>query len=143
MEILAVGNEEALRRVFDFGDLVLNYTAISNTVYNWEFWMEQLRRNPQLLLFAQKNGEIVGAVCGWVGKDNNVTVGMVAVGEAHRRQGIGKRLMTELVRRIKAEGHPTIALGAAKEAEGFYLKFPRKRPRTCGDFHAGEKPTGS
>lgn len=121
MEIHTVENEETLRRVFDFGDHVLNYTALGHTVYKWEFWTEQFRRNPNLLLYAQTNGEIVGAVCGWVGQDNNVTVGMVAVAEAHRRQGIGKCLMDELVRRVKAAGHRTIALGARKEAEGFYL----------------------
>jgi GNAT superfamily N-acetyltransferase len=122
MEIQTVENEETLRRVYDFGDLILNYTVLGNTVYNWEFWTEQLHRNPHLLLYAQKNGEIVGAVWGWVGQDNGVTVGMVAVDEAHRRQGIGKRLMDELVCRVKAAGYRTMALGAAKEEEGFYRK---------------------
>jgi GNAT superfamily N-acetyltransferase len=47
---------------------------------------------------------------------------MVAVDAAHRGRGIGRSLMAELVRRVKAAGHPLIALGARKEAEGLYLK---------------------
>ena len=146
MEIQTVENEETLRRVFDFGDLILNYTALGHTVYNWEFWTEQFRRNPHLLLYAQRQGELVGAVCGWVGQDNNVTVGMVAVAEAHRRQGIGKSLMDELVRRVKSAGHRTVALGASKEAEGFYLRcgfyptlFLQSRRHSLSELRARNK----
>jgi AraC-like DNA-binding protein/GNAT superfamily N-acetyltransferase len=121
IELRTVENEETLRLVHDFGDLILNYTALGRTVYNGKFWTEQLRRNPHLLLYAQQRGEIVGAVFGWVGQDNNVTVGLAAVGEAHRRHGIGKSLVDELAGRARAAGHRTIALGAEKGTERFYL----------------------
>ena len=115
-------DEKTLRRVYDFGDLIVNYTVHSDTLYTWKFWKNQLHANPQLLLYSEDTGGVVGAVWGWVEPNNNVTVGMVAVDEKHRRQGFGKRLMNELVKQVKESGRHTIALGALEESEDFYIK---------------------
>jgi AraC-like DNA-binding protein/N-acetylglutamate synthase-like GNAT family acetyltransferase len=121
MRIGTVENESVLRRVYDFGDYILNYTHLDEFLYSWGFWSEQHSLNPQFLLYAAEAEIVCGAVWGWVGDNNNVTAGLVAVAEGYRRQGIGKRLITELASRVKEHGHPIIALGARQEAEGFYL----------------------
>lgn len=122
MEIKTVSDEVTLRLVYDFGDLILNSTMHSDSLYDWEFWKNHFQGNPHLLLFVEDTDGIVGAVWGWVNPNNNVTVGMVAVDEKHRKRGIGQRLMKELVKRVKKSRHRIIALGTLQESEDFYIK---------------------
>ena len=122
MDTCVVPDRQTLRRVYDFGDRILNYTAHGNTLYSWEFWIEQWEKNPHLLLYSANSEVTVGAVWGWVTSDGNVTVGMIAVEEGHRKTGVGGRLMKDLVQRVRDSGHKIIALGALQESEEFYLK---------------------
>jgi ribosomal protein S18 acetylase RimI-like enzyme len=64
---------------------------------------KKVRRDPDMFLLAEDNGQIIGAVVG--GFDGRR--GMVyhlAVAESHRRLGVGTILMDELERRLKAKG---------------------------------------
>ena len=64
-----------------------------------------------------------GAVAGVVTANRYGTVAyvaMMAVSPQFRKNGLGTRLMTELVGRLDREGHRTLLLDARKEAEGIY-----------------------
>jgi hypothetical protein len=74
-----------------------------------------------LLAYALREGRIVGCVLASV-EDDHVLVGPTAVAESYRHAGIGSALLREVEAQTKAIGHDTLMLGAAEEAEGFYLK---------------------
>jgi ribosomal protein S18 acetylase RimI-like enzyme len=65
--------------------------------------VKKLQRDPDLFLVAEDGGKIIGTVIG--GYDGRR--GMIhhlAVDQAYRQRGIGKMLMDEVERRMKAKG---------------------------------------
>ncbi len=64
---------------------------------------KKLERDPDLFLVAEIGAELVGTVIGgFEGRRGHVY--HLAVAEAYRRRGIGRRLMTELEARLRAKG---------------------------------------
>lgn len=122
IEVMTVSDELTLRRLYDFGNRLLNFTSLATTRYEYPGWQKLFRETPQLLLYTESDSVITGSVCGRIDESNNITVCLVAVREDCRRRGIGKALMTELVRRVKSMGFKVIALGARPGTEGFYTK---------------------
>ena len=88
-----------------------------------EEWLGHLRRNNNLLLYAESNGKVVGIVFGFIENNGNMTAGIVAVDERLRNRGVAREMMLLLEERAKACGIRLIALGAVQAAEGFYAKL--------------------
>jgi len=64
---------------------------------------KKLRRDPDLFLVAEENGDLVGAVMG--GFDGRrAIVYHLAVEPGHRRKGLGSQLMAEMEVRLKTKG---------------------------------------
>jgi ribosomal protein S18 acetylase RimI-like enzyme len=69
----------------------------------------KLRVRPDLFLVAEDNGVVVGTVM--VGYDGHRGwINYLGVEPAHRQQGIGRALMVEAERLLRAEGCPKINL---------------------------------
>jgi len=86
---------------------------------------KKLRRDPDLFLVAEADGELVGTVVG--GFDGRR--GMVyhlAVARPFREQGIGDKLMDELERRLRAKGCIRCYLLVTTENESA-MRFYEKR----------------
>lgn len=64
---------------------------------------KKLRRDPDLFLVAENEGEIVGAVLGGYDGRRGL-VYHLAVDDRFRRRALGRRLMDELERRLKQKG---------------------------------------
>ncbi len=64
---------------------------------------KKLLRDPDLFLLAEEEGRIIGSVIGGFDGRRGI-IYHLAVEESYRRQGIGKRLMDEVERRLAAKG---------------------------------------
>lgn len=91
--------------------------------YTHEFWAQRLGERPELLLYARDGDVVCGSVFAWAEGNGSVTIAHCCVDEAYRDRGIGKALMLEAERRIRALGYRGIALGALEGAERFYEKL--------------------
>jgi len=69
----------------------------------------KLKVDPDLFLVGVKNGEIVASVMGGY-EGHRGWINYLAVHPAHRRKGLGKKIMVEVENRIKAMGSPKINL---------------------------------
>lgn len=93
--------------------------------YSRDFWIDKLNELPELLLCAKDGDKVCGFVLAW-NDHGTITAATVGIDKEYRGQGIGKALMLELERRVKALGYHGIALGAGEGAEGFYEKLGYK-----------------
>jgi len=93
--------------------------------YSRKFWVEKMNELPELLLYAKDGDVICGSVFAWV-DNGGVTVAHCCVDHAYRGKGIGRALMLEVEKRVKALGYHSIALGAVEGTEGFYEKLGYK-----------------
>ncbi len=109
---------EELKQVYAFAVAVLGLPTAKHTL---EYYTQQLAIAPTLLIYVRYEGRIIGCMMGSI-EDDHVLVGPVAVAESYRGRGIGKAMVKELEARSKQLGHHTLILGAAEEAEPFYLK---------------------
>ena len=82
-----------------------------------------MNAHPELILYAETDGNIIGITPSFLEENGNITVGIVAVDEKYRKQGIAKALLSEVERRAWHFGAKLIALGSAETAEGFYQKL--------------------
>ncbi|MCL5952530.1 MAG: GNAT family acetyltransferase [Chloroflexi bacterium] len=64
---------------------------------------KKLLRDPDLFLLAEEEGRIIGSVIGGFDGRRGI-IYHLAVEDSYRRQGIGKRLMDEVERRLAAKG---------------------------------------
>jgi DNA-binding transcriptional MerR regulator/ribosomal protein S18 acetylase RimI-like enzyme len=74
-----------------------------------------------LLLVAEESGSLAGAALGFVSSGSEVTLRILAVAAARRRQGIGRALLRAFEASAIRVGATRISLGADAEA-GFYLR---------------------
>ncbi|MEW6231160.1 MAG: GNAT family acetyltransferase [Chloroflexota bacterium] len=86
---------------------------------------KKLERDRDLFLVAEEDGAVVGAVMGgWDGRRGWVY--HLAVDRARQRNGIGRQLMAELERRLRAKGALKINLQVYRDnvaAQEFYQKL--------------------
>jgi DNA-binding CsgD family transcriptional regulator/N-acetylglutamate synthase-like GNAT family acetyltransferase len=108
---------DELKQVYAFAASVLGLPTARHTL---EYYVEQFRVTPQLMVTARRKSLIVGCVLASIEGDH-VLVGPVAVAENVRRQGVGAAMLAEVERQAKALGQTTLILGALEEAEEFYL----------------------
>ena len=86
-------------------------------------WEARLHLHPELIVFAQINGQVVGIAPSFLEDNGNVTVDAIAVDRRYRMQGIASALMVEVERQSKVIGARMVALGANEAAEDFYQKL--------------------
>lgn len=97
------------------------HVGISDTL---EETAKKLRRDPDLFLVAEAEGQIIGTVIGGFDGRRGM-VYHVAVAASHRGSGLGRALMAEIEQRLKAKGCLKVYLMVAPEnadAIGFYEK---------------------
>ena len=68
---------------------------------------EKIKEEPELLLIAEDENKVVGAVIGNYGW--RVSIDHLAVDKAYRGEGIGKKLLKNIKKALKAKG-ATVAL---------------------------------
>ena len=109
---------ETVKKIFP--DSSIDYDGEGK--YSRKFWIEQLNKLPELLLYAKSDDKICASVFAW--EDNNsITVAHCGVLEEYHRKGIGKALVLEIEKRIKNLGYDSIALGSVENVEKFYEKL--------------------
>ena len=108
---------EQLKQVWSFAVSILDLPTGKHTL---QHYTEQLAKTPSLLVLAEQDDRICGCVLASI-EDDHVMVGPVAVAEDLRRRGIGSAMIREVETRAKEIGQSTLILGAAEEAEPFYL----------------------
>jgi GNAT superfamily N-acetyltransferase len=116
-------SEPEIERVYAFAISVLG--AMEDTVHTLDYYREQCRKTPTLLVYAERGGEIAGCSLGSLDGDH-VLVGPTAVAQNARRLGIGAAMLRRLDQEALNLGQTTLILGSRLEAEAFYL--------SCG-FH--------
>ncbi|HOJ46639.1 MAG TPA: GNAT family N-acetyltransferase [Bacillota bacterium] len=125
---MLIDNVKTLAELDSVMDLVFSvfpYLPTDDNKYSLSFWAGKMNELPELLLYA-KDGEVIcGSVFAWV-DNGGVTVAHCCVAPAYRGQGIGRDLMLEIERRVKALGYHSIVLGSVEGAERFYEKLGYK-----------------
>jgi len=112
-----VTTPDQLQQVWSFASAILKLPAGIHTL---DFYTEQVKKTPQLLIFAEREGRVCGCVLASIEGDH-ILVGAVAVAEDSRRMGIGTAMLKALEAQVKGVGRNTLILGARQEAELFYL----------------------
>ena len=86
-------------------------------------YISQFGSNPEWLFVAEEAGTVQGALLASDrGKDGSLLIGGLGVFPVYQRQGIGTALLAEAERRARQRGKVRLLLGAADDAEPFYLK---------------------
>ena len=105
-----------------YPNLTLDFGGAGEEKYSRQFWIEQWKKNPSLLLSAQEDGQICGIILGWV-DGNGVTIAMDGIAENHQNKGIHEALFIEIEKRTKGLGIGGIGLGISEGQEEFYAKM--------------------
>jgi len=115
--VARVQTRDDLERVWAFAVPILD---LPTGVHTLAYYTEQLARDPDLLVYAEREGRVAGCILASIEGDH-VLVGPVAVAADARRMGIGSAMMQEVERQALAIGQATLILGSVEEAEPFYL----------------------
>ena len=100
---------------FDFG-------GEGDGKYSRQFWIEQWKKNPSLLLAAKENAQIYGIILGWI-EGNYVTAAIDGIAENCQNKGVHEALFVEMEKRTKELGLNGISLGINEGKEEFYAKM--------------------
>lgn len=88
---------------------------------NKEHFALFLQKNPELSILAEENGKIVGTALGsYDGRRGYLQ--KVVTDKESRKQGIGKQLVEEVIKRLKSEGAFYIPISVENEFISFYEK---------------------
>jgi AraC-like DNA-binding protein/GNAT superfamily N-acetyltransferase len=122
-----VNNIEELNDVLTFTkalypNITFDFGGSGNHKYSRNFWVEQWKKLPELLLLAKENGHICGVALGWVDGDS-ITVGGDGTTREFYGKGIHEALFVEMEKRAKNLGLKGIALGIDDGLEEFYAKL--------------------
>ena len=119
-EIKNVTNESELEKVLVFNQGM--FPDMVRSTFSKDFWFPRMKKDADLILYAQCNAEVVGVVFGYVEENQSITVATVSSDVRYRNRGIASSLLKELEKRVLAKGHHFIVLGSAETAEEFYIK---------------------
>ncbi len=118
-----IANVDELRAAYALAKQYLGGDVLSelNPQYALSSWQQRLREGSTLLITAFEGGAPVGMV--W-GRDDNggVTIGPVAVDQAYRRTGWGRKLLQTFEQAAYQAGYRQLTLGSTESAERFYLR---------------------
>lgn len=67
-----------------------------------DFWYETLRKDAESIV-AEIDGKVVAYACVWISFEE-ADLANIAVEKNFRRQGIGKKLLAEIIRRLQLRG---------------------------------------
>lgn len=85
-----------------------------------------LEKNPNLSIFAEENGEIVGTALGsFDGRRGYIQ--KLVVHKNYRRKGIGQQLIKRAVKKLQAAGALYIPINCEEELVPFYIKCGFKK----------------
>ncbi len=115
-----VTNEAELEKVLAFNQNM--FPDMVRPTFSRDFWLPRLKKDADLMLYAEYKEEVVGLVFGYVEENQSITVAMVASDARYRNRGIASSLLHELEKRVQAKGYHFIVLGAEETAEEFYIK---------------------
>ena len=120
-----VTSEQELDNAIDFSRKIFgeDHAGLGSRESQKEEYRKSMERNPDFLLFAESNGEVMGIVFGSIGEVGKMTVSIVAVDERLQGRGVAREMMLLLEERAKAHGVHVIGLGAVQAAEGFYARL--------------------
>lgn len=93
----------------------------NDNVYGPAAWANRLNEN-YLMIFAEKNGDIVSAVMGRAENRDSIVLGFAACRADCRDNGITSSLLSKLENNARKYGYKYITLGSADESVGFYEK---------------------
>lgn len=141
--IKRIENECDLERAIEFDKRILKCFELKSPAYTKAAWLKNLSNNPELLLYAEKEGNIIGLAFGRV-ENGRITVSLLEVDENFRNEGIGSKLLSILEGNAAKSGYHNITLGGIREAEKFYIKqgytpslfIQSKHPRTLDELRA-------
>ena len=86
-------------------------------------WRRLLAWSPDGCWAAEQGGEVVGTTVVVPYARRIAWIGMVLVDEAHRRQGIGRALLTHAIDYLEQNGVQTIALDSTPEGQPLYASL--------------------
>ena len=93
----------------------------NDNVYGPAAWANRLNEN-YLMIFAEKDGNIVSAVMGRTENRDSIVLGFAACRADCRNNGITSSLLSRLENNARKYGYKYITLGSADESVGFYEK---------------------
>lgn len=96
--------------------LVLDHAALGG-FWNADQWQAELADDRRICLGLVDGPDLLGVACGWLVVDElHITV--LAVDPRHRRQGLGQRLLLQLLQRARQHGaeHATLEVAADNQA---------------------------
>ena len=93
----------------------------NDNVYGPAAWVNRLNEN-YLMIFAEKDGNIVSAVMGRAENRDSIVLGFAACRADCRNNGITSSLLSRLENNARKYGYKYITLGSADESVGFYEK---------------------
>jgi GNAT superfamily N-acetyltransferase len=120
-EISGVKKEE-LRDVYNLIIEILPSIKSLGHKYSFEFWQDQLIKEPTLLLKAVFEDRLIGFAFGWI-DNGSVTFAHLGVKEEFLSKGLGKKLVLSFEQSVKNLGYDTISLGSVEGKESFYEKL--------------------
>lgn len=112
-------NNNDLYSVLNFAEYIFGRSK----QFDRTIWEVRFQSHPELLIYAEVDGQVIGAALSFVEDNGNITVGNVAVDEKYRKHGLAKALMTEIEKQSQMLGAKLIALASVETAEGFYQKL--------------------
>jgi len=121
MNIENVKTIEELDEVLKFFDYFSGIDRESDEKFGYKWWIENMDKNPELLLYA-KDGDQICAVTLGFGDGDNITVHEGVLDE-YKDTGIFEALFIEIEKRAKKLGFNGIALGIGEGQEEFYAKL--------------------
>src|SRR6187455_584222 len=86
-------------------------------------WRRLLAWSPAGCWVAERDGQVVGTTTVTTYGRRIAWIGMVLVDEAHRRQGIGRALLTHAIEYLDQIGVQTIALDSTPEGQPLYARL--------------------
>ena len=93
----------------------------NDNVYGPAAWANRLNEN-YLMIFAEKDDDIVSAVMGRAENRDSIVLGFAACRADCRNNGITSSLLSRLENNAKQYDYKYITLGSADESVGFYEK---------------------
>jgi AraC-like DNA-binding protein/GNAT superfamily N-acetyltransferase len=119
MHIGQIDNDLFFKKSMILADKLFNITARNFKNDGPEFWKKQLSVTPELMIYAEDKGKIIGLAYGFTEEDS-VTISYVGTEQEYRDKGIEQALVKEMEKRAKALGYSLLAAGAMPEEESLW-----------------------